>query len=74
MSKTINDLYAESQMQLSEASIARYEACQVIAKLVRGELKPEWFTLVGDGPSLQWSYRVPDAPSLDVSEPLSAPN
>lgn len=67
MAKTINDLYAESQMALANVTTANYEACQVIAGLVKGELKTEWFTVMEGPAGIQWSFQKPtEAPSPET--------
>lgn len=64
--KSINDLYAESQLQLHNALLANLEACRAIAGLVSGELKTSWFTVQKGPDGIKWSWQKPE-------EPASAP-
>lgn len=64
MPKTINDLYAESQTALAAATLANFEACSVIAKLVKGELKTSWFTVTESPAGINWSYKAPEAEAI----------
>lgn len=67
MAKTLNDLYAESQLALTNAITANYEACQVIAGLVKGDLQPSWFTIMEGPNGIQWSFQKPaEAPSPET--------